>query len=186
MESEGVSQAGGLMHESSYIGMSKRLQEHCADLELLQITVLDIGSLDVNGTYRPLMAPDWSYIGADLRAGPNVDVCMPGEYELPLESDSVDLIISGQCLEHCRNPFRLVAEATRVLKPGGLMLLVAPFLFFEHREPVDCFRFLPDGMRAIFDECGIETIDTHMDATQLQSAGHVDCWAVGRKPNGNT
>jgi SAM-dependent methyltransferase len=170
------------MHESSYIGMGQHLQKHCADLEEQQVTVLDIGSLDVNGTYRPLMAPAWDYIGADLRDGPNVDLCMPSEYELPLAADSVDMIISGQCLEHCRNPFKLVAEAARVLKPGGLMLLVAPFLFFEHKEPIDCFRFLPDGMRAIFEECGLDTVEAHMDVSQLQSNGHVDCWAVGRKP----
>jgi SAM-dependent methyltransferase len=191
MEPERVSETdeGELMHHSSYIGMGALIAKHCAgEFGVPIVTVLDIGSLDCNGTYRDLIPPHWKYIGADLRAGPNVDICMESEFNIPLDSDSVDLVISGQCLEHCSNPFRLVREAARILRPGGTMILVAPFVFHEHKEPVDCFRFLPDGMRAIFDDAGIETIDAHMDVGQMRprisntTEGHVDCWGIGRKP----
>ena len=168
------------MHPSSYNEMRVNLGRHGAELGDGDATVLDIGSLDCNGTYKDLMPPHWKYIGADLRAGPNVDICMESEYEIPLESGSVDMVISGQCLEHCRNPFKLVAEASRVLRDDGLVLLVAPFVFFEHKEPVDCFRFLPDGMEAIFAECGIRAIRTYLNPPG-GGVGQADCWAIGRK-----
>jgi len=169
------------MHPSSYDEMRVNLGHSAAELGSDPVTVLDIGSLDVNGSYKNLLPPHWKYVGADLRPGPNVDICMTSEFEIPLGSGSVDLVISGQCLEHCRNPFRLVSEATRILRDGGLMLLVAPFVFFEHKEPIDCFRFLPDGMEAIFEECGIDPIRTYL-GKQAPGEVHVDCWAVGRKP----
>ena len=40
-------------------------------------------------------------------------------------------------------------EMVRVLKPEGLICIIAPRGFKEHRHPVDCWRFLPDGMRAL-------------------------------------
>jgi SAM-dependent methyltransferase len=125
------------------------------------------------------MPAGWKYRGADLRAGPGVDICMESEFKIPLASSSVDVVISGQCLEHCRNPFKLVAEAARILRGDGFIFLVAPFVFFEHKEPIDCFRFLPDGMAAILAECGVEIIRTYL---QPAGANHVDCWGVGRKP----
>jgi SAM-dependent methyltransferase len=174
------------MHESSYIGMGKHLQKHCADLEPLEITVLDIGSLDVNGSYKPLMPPAWSYLGVDLRDGPNVDRVMWDEFTIPVRSETMDIIISGQCLEHCSNPFRLIRDAARTLKPGGTIILVAPFLFPEHGEPTDCFRFLPDGMRAILEDADLVPVDAYMDMALVYKAGRADCWAIGRKPNGST
>ena len=43
--------------------------------------VLDVGSLDVNGTYRPLIeGRGWSYCGLDIRRGPNVDVVAADPY----------------------------------------------------------------------------------------------------------
>jgi SAM-dependent methyltransferase len=168
------------MHPSSHNEMRKNLSIYSAECGSDPVTVVDIGSLDCNGTYKDLLPPHWKYIGVDLRPGPNVDICMENDFEIPLESGSVDLVISGQCLEHCRNPFRLVAEAVRILKPNGLILLVAPFIFFEHKEPRDCFRFLPDGMEAIFEECGIDMIRAYLNPP-TGNAG-IDCWAIGRKP----
>ena len=38
---------------------------------------LDVGSYDVNGTYRPLVeGRGWVYTGLDVSAGPNVDLSL--------------------------------------------------------------------------------------------------------------
>jgi 2-polyprenyl-3-methyl-5-hydroxy-6-metoxy-1,4-benzoquinol methylase len=60
------------------------------------------------------------------------------------------VVISGQCLEHVRNPFRLVAEMARMLKPAGWIFLTAPTSWELHRCPLDYWRILPDGMDALF------------------------------------
>ena len=104
----------------------------------------------------------------------SADTLMLGTYTLPAASDSFDLVISGQCLEHCENPFRLTAEMVRVLKPGRLILLTAPWQWREHKWPLDCWRILPDGMRAMMREVGVEPVEADMREN--------DCWGIGCKP----
>jgi SAM-dependent methyltransferase len=45
---------------------------------------------------------------------------------IPLASDSVDLILSYDVLEHVEFPERVLAECFRILRPGGLACLVFP------------------------------------------------------------
>ena len=99
---------------------------------------------------------------------------MHGPYRIESEAWAYDLVISGQCLEHVENPFRLVAEMARVLKPGGLMLLTAPWQHPIHRYPLDCWRILPDGMRALLADAGLKPLDTYTIEN--------DCWGIGKKP----
>jgi SAM-dependent methyltransferase len=44
----------------------------------------------------------------------------------PLESESMDVVMSIQVLEHLENPFYYIREARRVLKPGGRLYLSIP------------------------------------------------------------
>lgn len=94
-------------------------------------------------------------------------------YSIPLADESVDTVISGQCLEHVNNPFKLVAEGARILKKGGHLLLTATFQWREHKYPIDTFRYLPDGMRALMEEAGITVIKTYLIK--------YDCWGIGRR-----
>ncbi len=43
--------------------------------------------------------------------------------KLPFEDDSVDVVVAGQCLEHVPDPYQVVAECCRILRPGGTLLL---------------------------------------------------------------
>jgi ubiquinone/menaquinone biosynthesis C-methylase UbiE len=135
--------------------------------------VADIGSMSKHGakSYRDFCT---QYIGIDIEKGPNVDLVMTGPYTIPMADQSVDTVISGQCLEHVNNPFKLVLESARILKQGGYMLLTAPFQWREHRYPVDTFRYLPDGMRALMEEAGMTVIKTYLNQN--------DCWGIARKP----
>lgn len=45
---------------------------------------------------------------------------------LPFEDGSFDVVVAGELLEHLRFPERLVGEARRVLRPGGLFLGSVP------------------------------------------------------------
>lgn len=136
------------MHVSSY--------EHMRDLvdryldRSSPLMVVDIGSYDVNGSYRTLFdAPHWRYRGVDQEAGPGVDVVLASPYRLPFPTGSVDLVISGQAFEHVEYFWLMWMEMLRVLKPGGRVFLIAPSRGPEHRYPQDCWRFYPDGYRAL-------------------------------------
>jgi len=44
----------------------------------------------------------------------------------PLEDESVDLVLSGESIEHTRFPQRFLSECHRVLKPGGQIIITTP------------------------------------------------------------
>ena len=154
------------MHTSSLAHMARLVDTHLA--EGRELDVIDIGSQDVNGSYRPLFGkPGWRYRGIDMTAGPNVDVVMPDPYSLPLASGSVDLVISGQAFEHIDYFWITFLDMVRVLRPNGRIFLIAPSRGPEHRYPVDCWRFYPDGYRALarFGRIGLVDVSTDWDSS---------------------
>lgn len=81
--------------------------------------VLDIGSLDINGSNRYLFE-GCSYIGLDIGKGPNVDVvCIAHEFEEP--DGSFDVVLSTNCFEHDRYFPKTIANMVRLVRSGGLM-----------------------------------------------------------------
>jgi SAM-dependent methyltransferase len=79
---------------------------------------------------------------------------------LPFEDASFDTVLNVQVLEHTPHPGLLVMEMGRVLKPGGTLLLSAPFQFRLHEEPHDYFRYSPHGLRTLCEAAGLEIIET--------------------------
>ena len=119
--------------------------------------VLDVGSLDINGSYKPLVkALGMEYTGLDIMPGRNVDIVVQ-PYKFPMEDGKYDVVISGSTLEHCAHPWELLPEMARVLKPGGLLVIITHWNYPIHRHPVDCWRFLPDGIATLFDLTGTLT-----------------------------
>lgn len=150
------------MHQSSLEHIEFQVHAHLNRKASLKI--IDLGSYDVNGSYKTFFdAPGWHYVGVDLTEGPNVDVVLSSPYRLPFQSHSVDVIVSGQAFEHIEFFWLTWLEMTRVLKPGGLIFLVAPSRGPEHRYPQDCWRFYPDGYRALASFGGLELISAETD-----------------------
>jgi len=113
--------------------------------------VVDFGSfLKTPGTsHRDLLAGrNCTILGVDIVSGNNVDIVMPKPYKIPLASNSVDVVISGQVFEHIPFFFTSMLEIRRILRPGGLMFLTVPSRGHEHNV-YDCWRFYPDGIRAM-------------------------------------
>jgi len=128
------------------------------------VQVLDIGGADVNGGYLPIFAdPRYEYRTVDIEPGEGVDIVLDDPYVLPLQDDSVDVVLSGQMLEHCEFFWLTFAEMVRVLKPTGLLILIAPSAGPIHRYPVDCYRFYPDAYHALAKWTGCHAIEVLHD-----------------------
>jgi SAM-dependent methyltransferase len=112
-------------------------------------TIAEIGSLDVNGSFRQFAPEGSRYIGLDFARGEGVDVILSDPYKLPLEDQSVDVCVSSSCLEHSEFFWLTFLEMVRVLRPGGLLYFSAPSNSQFHRHPVDCWRFYPDSGLAL-------------------------------------
>jgi SAM-dependent methyltransferase len=74
----------------------------------------------------------------------------PGEYidqscdlsqPLPFEPDRFDTIILSDVLEHMPEPELLWREMTRVLAPGGKIIMNVPFYYSVHAHPHDYYRY---------------------------------------------
>lgn len=83
--------------------------------------VLEVGSLNVNGTIRNLFE-DCNYTGLDIGPGKDVDVVYEGQ-KYPGPDNFYDTIISCECMEH--NPFYLETflNMWRMTKINGLILM---------------------------------------------------------------
>lgn len=77
------------------------------------------------------------------------DVLGVGE-ELPFKDDTFDAVISVAVLEHVKDPFRCANEIIRVLKPGGELYCVVPFLQPLHGYPHHYYNMSHQGLRSLF------------------------------------
>lgn len=166
------------MHKSSMTLMAGLLKQYAPTPG----SVLDVGAYDVNGTYRDMCeAHGLAYHGLDLSNGPNVDIVAESPYRWPVDTDAYDLVISGQCLEHVEMPWLWLLELKRVCKPLGMIIVISPGLGWHiHRHPVDCWRILPDGMRALaVDWAGLDMVAIGICGSEKKPRG--DCFGIFRK-----
>lgn len=78
----------------------------------------------VVGVDRSATVLDRARTLAQRRKAENI-IWKRGELEkVPLDSDSVDLVLLSQALHHAVNPSRAVAEAVRIAVPGGRVLVL--------------------------------------------------------------
>ena len=83
--------------------------------------VLEVGSLDINGSIRHL-TKSCQYVGIDIGVGPGVDLVVAGQdYDAP--GESFDLVLSGECMEHNPAWEETTVNMIRMLRPGGLFVL---------------------------------------------------------------
>ena len=107
--------------------------------------------LDVGGRIQPYRALLGNRIARYFAVDPVrtalVNVIGKGE-QLPVTSNSFDLVFCTQVLEYISAPETVINEIHRVLKPGGILLLSVPAL-----SPTDSdeeyWRFYPASLRAL-------------------------------------
>jgi SAM-dependent methyltransferase len=156
---------------NNYLSSSKFAQ-------LTNISVLDVGSYDVNGSYKTFFQDTrFSYTGLDMEAGPNVDIVTETPYAWTmLQDESFDVVISGQAFEHIEFFWLTFGEMVRVLKRGGLICVIAPRGFECHRHPVDCYRFDADGMLALAKYYNLNPL--HASTNLAPPGAHADWYSI--------
>lgn len=170
------------MHPSSLKNMREARNRWLSVCPGMQ--VLDVGGRGLSGdrSYRSIFQECLYHI-ADVCAGENVTHVMPGPFELPFPDNSIDLVVSGQMLEHCQNPFRSVAEMVRVLRPGHRLVLIAPSAGPKHDDR-DGWRFMDDAFIFIAEDVGLTVVADWIDnsASDARSSKWRDHVFVGQKP----
>lgn len=109
-----------------------------------------------------------------------------GELEkLPLADESVDLALLSQSLHHARDPERAVAEAVRILVPGGRVLVLE---LREHGEEWvrdtlgdRVLGFSEDRLRQLLSDAGLTDVRSSVGASKVRDPFAV-LLALGHKP----
>lgn len=110
-----------------------------------------------NKPYENIIKPHIKeYIGIDLEENPIADIHISPEGKIKLDSESVDVVLSTQVLEHVVNPQLYLEESYRILKPGGKLVISTHGYWMYHPDPTDFWRWTSSGLKKVITEPGFQ------------------------------
>ncbi|HMP71848.1 MAG TPA: methyltransferase domain-containing protein [Kiritimatiellia bacterium] len=136
------------------------LESHCRG------DVLDVGGWDFFKTIkkRRVEFTSWTILEVDRQS-----VDLDGQDErirlqygdgcaMTYADASFDTVVNIQVLEHVFEPIRMMEEMTRVLKPGGYMILLLPTTSTLHMAPYHYYNFTRYWSEEALARCGLKKI----------------------------
>ena len=143
--------------------MFSSFRRHYLDLFLSRTEfrgdVLDVGGKKEGkkGTFRPPLekCSSWRYVNIDPATGPDF---LASADALPIKDATADLVLLAETIEHLEFPEKALAEAHRVLRPCGTLVLTVPFLFPVHADPHDFQRWAPEKFRRVLGGLGFQDV----------------------------
>lgn len=111
--------------------------------------VLSIGSggdIDkVGGHYRDYFTAASGYVTSDIV--PGADRVLDARAMPSVADGAFDAVFCSGVIEHVDDCQAVICEVSRVLRPGGVLLVGVPFKQPLHRAPGDYWRFTEFGLR---------------------------------------
>lgn len=136
-------------------GMRQVIAPLATDIAKPGQTIVDFGCGSM--PYRPLfMNSDLRYRGADFEGEPDILIDAAGHIAAP--DASADGVVSFQVLEHVRDLATYFAEARRVLRPDGWMILSTHGTWLYHPHPEDHRRWTREGLIGDIELGGFEVV----------------------------
>ena len=123
---------------------------------------LDVGAGEA--PWRTLMGKGASYQGVDTQSAAefgmagNADIVYYTGDTLPFESTKFDHVLCTEVLEHVPDPGMLLGEISRVLKPGGDLVMTVPWSARLHHVPHDYARYSRHGLERLLSIAGFEIV----------------------------
>lgn len=136
----------------------------CATGTLLEMSRLrgwQVSGVDLSA-FATRIARD--YYALDVKTGELAEASYPADY--------FDVLVMDDLIEHVLDPTGLVLEASRILKPGGLLTLNTPnraglwhrlmgHRWFHYKQTEHTYFFSPAVIRDLLSRCGLIVLDIH-------------------------
>lgn len=131
-----------------------RLEEHKALASVsLSGRVLDLGG-DKNSEYLRFIGGNFETTSVNMSEDARPDIFHDLEKPLPLSDASYDHVLLINVLEHIFEYQALLSEACRVVRPGGSIVIVVPYLFPVHPSPDDFHRLTKTALERALQKAG--------------------------------
>ncbi|MBG94559.1 MAG: SAM-dependent methyltransferase [Chloroflexi bacterium] len=102
---------------------TQRYRSYCSHLRYVS---QDFGQYNVSGDGVGLHSDQFDYGELDIVS----DIV-----DIPEETNSFDAVMCVEVLEHLPHPDRAIKEFGRLLRPGGMLVITAPFCSLTHMAP---------------------------------------------------
>ncbi len=123
-------------------------------LPTFQGKVIELGAL--NGGRREHASSADEYLLSNILDG--ADIWLDAT-AMDLEDQSVDGFVCESMLEHVPEPHRVISEVRRVLRPGGKLLLITPWMYPFHEAPGDYLRFSEPALVRMLEGFNVLRVD---------------------------
>jgi SAM-dependent methyltransferase len=108
--------------------------------------------------YRGLFPLVTRYVGLEREGQVTRPETVGDSVRLPFQDGAFDSVLATQMVEHVPDPWEALREMSRVLKPGGYLVLTAPQAWRLHGAPHDYYRFTRHGLTHLLASCGLEVV----------------------------
>ena len=93
--------------------------------------------------------------------------------DMPQLSDAAfSSVLCTQVLEHVPSPRRAISEMSRVLAPGGHLILSVPHLSAIHEAPHDYYRYTCFALTWLCEEAGLEVVQIEATGGLISFIAH--------------
>jgi len=147
-----------------------KIRERTKDLKG---TVVDLGS-GKNASYgRYITGKPEKIITVDINSDANPEIVADINKKLPLPDEFADAVFLFSVIYILENPAEVLKEIRRVLKSNGRLLMSAPFIFNEAKEPDDYWRFTSSGVYKLLRDAGFKKIEIEPIGERFTAAAYL-------------